>query len=256
MGARGGSRTEVQRPSSCLECHAICPPGAEECPECGFETTHNKPINTVDFEPPKGVEPPSCTRDRHWMLALSVACLCISAAFVFIAYMEMWEPEQKNRTIIVFVVLYVLHWLEAACRSGTRGFINNMRDPRESQDYLENLTLASPRVVWTVSNYHYETRTRTVTDSDGNTSIETYEEAVTTSVVSGEAVARRWTDESNVQVDLAAFPLTKLKLSKVLHAYKMQTRVRRVFVCVCVCTHTCACVRACVRACMHTILAS
>ena len=82
-------------------------------------------------------------------------------------------------TWIIFAVLYACHFAEACMASGTRKFIANSSDPRQSGDFLQKLTQAPPDMVWESENYHYETRS--YTDSDGNTQTRT--EKVVTSVV-------------------------------------------------------------------------
>ena len=195
LGGQPPDTTDPLFPTSCLECHALCPPGAAFCPECGFETTHNKPINPATFNPPLEIEPPNPCRDRHWMVTGTTLCLCVWAVCAFFATIE--DSDEACTTFetvfstgycgtsyvpwtwIIFAVLYACHFAEACMASGTRKFIANSSDPRQSGDFLQKLTQAPPDMVWESENYHYETRS--YTDSDGNTQTRT--EKVVTSVV-------------------------------------------------------------------------
>jgi len=195
LGGQPPDTTDPLFPTSCLECHALCAPGAAFCPECEFETTHNKPINPATFNPPLVVEPPNPCRDRHWMVTGTTLGLCAWAVCAFFATIE--DSDDACTTFetlfstgycasfstgyctwIIFAVLYANHFAEARI-SGTRRFIANISDPRQSEDFLQKLTQAPPDMVWESENYHYETRS--YTDSDGNTQTRT--EKVVTSVV-------------------------------------------------------------------------
>ena len=85
----------------------------------------------------------------------------------------------SHYTWFIFAGLYFLHFMEGCCRSGTEKFIKNMSDPRQSADFLQNLTQAPPDMVWVAENYHYETHS--YQDSDGNTQTRT-EKVVTSDV--------------------------------------------------------------------------
>ena len=168
--------TDPLFPTSCLECHALCAPGAAFCPECEFETTHNKPINPATFNPPLEIEPPNPCRDRHWMVTGTTLGLCAWAVCAFFATIE--DSDDACTTFetlfstgycasfstgyctwIIFAVLYANHFAEARI-SGTRKFIANISDPRQSEDFLQKLTQAPPDMVWVSENYHttYESR--------------------------------------------------------------------------------------------------
>ena len=162
-------------PTECLECHALCPPGAAFCPDCGFETTHNKPINPATFNPPLDVEPPNPCRDRHWRVTGTSLSLCAWAVCTFFATIEYGSRpthcsgfiglfsvdtcgSNQGVTWFIFAVLYFLHFMEGCCHSGTEKFMANMSDSRQSADFLQNLTQAPPDMVWVAKNYHNETR--------------------------------------------------------------------------------------------------
>ena len=216
--------------TSCLECHAICPPGASHCSECGFETTMNKPDMLK-------IEPPSVCRDHHRMLWMTSLLLFVWAIFAFAATLEDWECESKDAFVQTFslhassgygtcygilswvipAVLYLLHWLEICCSSGVLQFIMNINGPKESERFLQDLTETSPKLIWRVVNSHQEAYTER--DSDGNT-VTRYRTRVT-SRFTAEAKIDSWCDKTNVNVDLKSFPITKLKLSKVRVGFRM-----------------------------------
>ncbi|MBE9066788.1 hypothetical protein IQ260_08995, partial [Leptolyngbya cf. ectocarpi LEGE 11479] len=102
-------------------------------------------------------------------------------------------------------------------------FLRNIRSEEETKEYLKSLTDKAPYINFHVHAYHYEWRTRwvteTYTDSQGNTETrtrpETYQEQVTTTRLSRPYLIPSWQDTTNLKTLLEPqeFPITKIKIS-------------------------------------------
>ncbi|MEM7062103.1 MAG: hypothetical protein AAF572_02940 [Cyanobacteria bacterium P01_B01_bin.77] len=102
-------------------------------------------------------------------------------------------------------------------------FLRNIRSEEETKEYLKSLTDEPPYINFHVHAYHYEWRTRWVTethtDSRGNpetrTRPETYQEQVTTIRLSRPYMIPTWQDTTNLKTLLEPqeFPITKIKIS-------------------------------------------
>jgi hypothetical protein len=101
-------------------------------------------------------------------------------------------------------VVYITHLCYSAWTS-TKHCIDNKSNAEESKFFLQNLMTAPPKMYWRVTNYHYALRYGSDDCYDKEvTSIKTAQVEVTSHV-----------DKSNVNVDLTAYPITQLSLSKV-----------------------------------------
>ena len=122
-------------------------------------------------------------------------------------------PSQANDDIHIYYiwwwwamppVVYITHLYHSA-RTSTKHCIDNKSNAEESKFFLQNLMTAPPKMYWRVTNYHWvESTISDESDYKQVTSIKTARVEVTSHV-----------DKSNVNVDLTAYPITQLSLSKV-----------------------------------------
>lgn len=87
----------------------------------------------------------------------------------------------------------------------------------ECLNNIDKAIKSPPEIYWHIECYHYETRTRTVTDSEGNTRTETYQEKVVTHVANTKFRILEWMDESAPIASL--FYLQEMMLTR-LHTNK------------------------------------
>jgi len=107
-----------------------------------------------------------------------------------------WEKGKAGVTVsgiyIAVVVIVAFVYLLESIYNPFRQYLSNLRNRVEGYTYLAHLSSACPHLKWSIQNYHYETRTRTVTDSKGNTTIETYTVRVNTHYACGSFVYDAW----------------------------------------------------------------
>eukprot|EP00056_Hartaetosiga_gracilis_P001057 m.41991 g.41991 ORF g.41991 m.41991 type:complete len:378 (-) comp10479_c0_seq1:687-1820(-) len=93
----------------------------------------------------------------------------------------------------VFFGIYLIYLIEACC-SSTSGYVHNkLQDPNP---HVAAVLDTPPTIRFHIQCYHYETRTRTVRDSNGNTRTETYTERVNTHSASENFHILQWFDDS------------------------------------------------------------
>ena len=106
----------------------------------------------------------------------------------------------------VFGVSLFAYLLEACCYSHTLQYLRHTKTAEGTVVFMQRLQKAAPIIEMHVDCYHYETRhhTRTVTDSDGNTTTESYttEEKVTTHTARRNKTFRSWADCSGALPDV------------------------------------------------------
>ena len=97
------------------------------------------------------------------------------AAVIFGALVQwagvMPDLEEYGRYVLLGgVVLYLVHLLEALCKSKTSKYLYWILSETEFASYVKELQSAKPEIRWTIQNYHYEERrTR---DKDGKEKVE------------------------------------------------------------------------------------
>ena len=109
----------------------------------------------------------------------------ILAGAMLYCLLESHSPDDTEFFLIAFFLLYLVYWLDILLINSTFKALRN-RSSIESlhQKVVEMKLGGNPRIVWNIVCYHYETRTRLVTERDSQgrtyTTYETYEERVDT----------------------------------------------------------------------------
>lgn len=120
---------------------------------------------------------------------------------------------------IVFAVWYVLYLIESCC-ADTAGYVKRIHTVDGAETYLEKMRDNPPHVFMQCECYHYETRTRVITETDSQGRSRTRTETYTVKVVTYRETDyweyRGWRDESGASRGMALYPITKLKLNKLL----------------------------------------
>ena len=102
--------------------------------------------------------------------------------------------------------------------SSTCRYVSNIKSDSSSERFIANLQSQHPQFRMYVECYHYETRTRRVsyTDGNGNTRYrtETYRERVVTHRATGWIQYDHWLDRSTSVCGLGLHRLVKMELSK------------------------------------------
>ena len=121
-------------------------------------------------------------------------------------------------TVIIVAVFVWIIWMCTAYNcSASAQYIHNMQDFVECLNNIDKAIKSPPEIYWHIECYHWETRTRTVTDSEGNTRTETYQEKVVTHVANTKFRIKEWMDESAPIASLfylQAMMLTRLHTNK------------------------------------------
>ena len=73
-----------------------------------------------------------------------------------------------------------LYVMNSCICSSTHRFLVRKMDTESCMQFIEKMKSAEPIITFHIECYHYETRYRTVTDSNGNSRRESYQEKVTT----------------------------------------------------------------------------
>jgi hypothetical protein len=114
---------------------------------------------------------------------------------------------------IPFLIFYIFYLIECCC-SSSLSFLSNQQHVERAQSAVEAMQSQPPIVSMFVQCYHYETRTRTVSvrNSDGSTSLrtETYTERVVTYSETVYMPYGSWMDVTGAVSGLANYPLSKL----------------------------------------------
>lgn len=96
----------------------------------------------------------------------------------------------------LFAWLYSTYCLEAILVSKTLQYLTHIKLRPEVIDYYNDMRSKPPFIQWRIECWHWETRTRVVTDSNGNTRTETYQERVVTHTARKVNTINKWTDAS------------------------------------------------------------
>ncbi|CAE7257438.1 Tnks [Symbiodinium sp. CCMP2592] len=97
---------------------------------------------------------------------LSVITVCSAIAGVIgfgmllFGALMLWAgliPDEDGLVmVIVGVLLYLSHLLEALCRSKTSKYLSYIFSETEFQSYVKEVQAAKPQIRWTIQNYHWE----------------------------------------------------------------------------------------------------
>lgn len=113
-------------------------------------------------------------------------CLALVSCVLFVVYFicvpfylaELDTSILRGDSDGSFIAAAVFVWIVWMCMarfcSDTASYIGNMQDFVEALENIDLCIKSPPSVHWHMESYHYETRTRTVTDGEGNTRTETY----------------------------------------------------------------------------------
>jgi hypothetical protein len=114
----------------------------------------------------------------------------------------------QNYLIGIGVAAYLVHLCVTGCLNKASRYLSNVMNEKQFHDYIVAAQQAPPCLKWTIQCYHYETRTRTVTDQDGKSRTETYKERVNTHYAETCYDVKGFLDETlSAQQTLAMFHL-------------------------------------------------
>ena len=60
------------------------------------------------------------------------------------------------------------YYIEAFCCSKAKAYLSHILSEEEFLDFVRRVQTSDPTKTFSIQNYHYETRTRTVTDGNGH----------------------------------------------------------------------------------------
>ena len=172
--------------------------------------------------PPAYVDDVGCW--AGWVREPHLKCLVLTIGIIVMAVLksqrEMGACEDDACFFSVLGALYLLYIIECSC-ANTCGFVTNVNaDAGIAQHYLL-MRQRPPHVAWSISCYHYETRTTTSTDSKGNTTTTTRQERVTTHTARTQYQLEGWQDTS------PALKPTSHKYTKVIFGKRYAWRDER-----------------------------
>jgi hypothetical protein len=78
------------------------------------------------------------------------------------------------------LLLYLQHLVESMCMAKTAAYLRNIMSEKEFTQHIDGLQQEDPKIDFHIECYHWETKTRTVSDGNGGTTTETYQEKVVT----------------------------------------------------------------------------
>eukprot|EP00055_Hartaetosiga_balthica_P003776 m.8965 g.8965 ORF g.8965 m.8965 type:complete len:395 (-) comp3319_c0_seq1:261-1445(-) len=143
------------------------------------------------------------------MIILRLIVAFNRAAFGYYSHVPSTFEEETFFFPTLFGI-YLIYLIEACC-SSTKGYVNNkMQDPNP---HVAQVLDSPPQITFHIQCYHYETRTRTVRDSNGNTKTETYTERVNTHSASMVFHIQQWYDDS-APFFVPNYEICQLKFSK------------------------------------------
>ena len=130
---------------------------------------------------------------------------------------------------ITHIVLGAIWVLGESYFSREYGYLSKLGDSGYASDYLKSLRETAPHLVMRAECYHYETRTRVVTYTDGNGNLNTRLETYTVRVVThSDAELFRysyWVDNSKERLEYnETYGVTKIKLKNSIIAGDSETR--------------------------------
>jgi len=144
-------------------------------------------------------------------LAMSVLFLL---AFTQVDVVDEWLVEPFG---IVFILLYLCYISESVCCTKTRRYLTNLMVDTTIYSHVQAVRQTPPRVSFHNECYHYETRTRLVTQTvNGRTTTrtETYQVKIVTHAAHEEVPLSQWADASQNLSGLERFALAKVKFGK------------------------------------------
>ena len=102
----------------------------------------------------------------------------------------------KSDQVVVIAIIAVIVWCVwmccASCASDSAKYIQNMEDFVDCLENIDRAIKAPPEIYWHIECWHYETRTRQVSDGQGGTRTETYQEKVVTHVANTKWRIKEW----------------------------------------------------------------
>lgn len=123
-------------------------------------------------------------------------------------------------------VVYAVYLLEALCFNPTARGLRNLSDAEWLVAYIARMKAARPVPKISAHCWHWETQYRTITDKDGNTRTESYQEKVYTQHFTEALPVVSWRDESGeVEEGVAHFPLLQIHFQIEWHAADDETVV-------------------------------
>jgi len=148
--------------------------------------------------------------------------ICVWLALIFFIVtlvLAFSNPDTVTMWYIASAALGVcvlVYWITICC-DGTCGYLRNFNENRNAYSVVQSNQLAAPHLGMWCECYHYETRTRSYTDSNGNRKTETYTEKVTTYRGSDTFRYGSWADVSGQLQGLENFGLIRLKMEYSIH---------------------------------------
>ena len=106
-------------------------------------------------------------------------------------------------------VVYLIHWILFAC-SDTRKFLKKLRRDVNAYEMTYRCQQTPAHTKWSIVCYHYETRHSSSTDSDGQTTINTYRERVVTYSKNRTVHFKEQYDASPILSGLEKFKFTRI----------------------------------------------
>mmetsp|Transcript_5390 Transcript_5390/g.20127 ORF Transcript_5390/g.20127 Transcript_5390/m.20127 type:complete len:444 (-) Transcript_5390:100-1431(-) len=145
---------------------------------------------------------------KHWWTKCATLCwwapfifMCIFLLTLFIAGNQIWNLIFFIFSTVFAVMASVHYIIQVFCNPSAR-YLSHKKSTVDSYGYVDSLKREAPRLYMSVSCYHYETRTRTVTSTDAQgrttTRVETYQERVTTYSETTHFPYAYWVDASGV----------------------------------------------------------
>ena len=119
-----------------------------------------------------------CISFWDWTLQIIVWVLI---ALILLQYYNVIYPEKFDTTTLYYSLLfaYIIYLILEFC-SPTCSYLVHKNTSSNAYKKMGILFKTKPVIHWSGSAYHYETRTRIVTDSEGRSHTETYTETVYT----------------------------------------------------------------------------
>jgi hypothetical protein len=177
----------------------------------------------------------NCRRDPRicgLFICLVVWGLLIPNVCLYAIYSELTSFGYWSLFFLIFAYLVYLY---EAFMSKTSRYLWNMKVAGEEEDigmYVERLKRAPPLISMTCECYHYETRTRYVTEyingqngTSTRTRVETYQERVVTHSGQESFIYREWSDDSgSLSEEIFKYKVVKFDLFKSWTAANTETQ--------------------------------
>eukprot|EP00750_Incisomonas_marina_P001367 INCI11140.1.p1 GENE.INCI11140.1~~INCI11140.1.p1 ORF type:complete len:484 (+),score=84.20 INCI11140.1:77-1528(+) len=162
-------------------------------------------------------------KTRH--LKTLVLGIVASFFFLLLLFYPAYPAQPATWAPVLFLLVYFVYLCESlicVCQpclkcgfgSSTFAYVSNIMSDKAAEGFVAALMAAAPVFVMTVECYHYETRTRTVSNGNGGTRTETYQAKVVTWRATDHIVYSSWMDRSTQVTGLSNVKLMKMKLAK------------------------------------------